>query len=242
MLMLLLYLSILLLLPTAVWCDMMIPHPFLPYDHYFYPWPEPLSYPYILQKEDVAVLAVVSAGCLYLVHVSTQQMQSKGDCSVMDARAAIAEKLKMPAVRLWRVSWPWHGKKLRVEQELLDDDAKGLGVGDLSGAGGPRFLLVAGETDAEDDKPPEQISCERFNKLVTRQSLTCARVKHGFVLALYTPFCCILCIILLVLFILGGLLLILVSPCIYCRNKLRERQARTSYNDQVTNTGSSDNE
>mmetsp|Transcript_53716 Transcript_53716/g.96565 ORF Transcript_53716/g.96565 Transcript_53716/m.96565 type:complete len:242 (-) Transcript_53716:155-880(-) len=240
MFMLLLRLSILLLLPMRAWCDMMIPHPFLPYDHNFCPWPESSSYPYMLDK-DMAVLAVVSAGCLYLVRVSTQQVESEKTrlCSVSDARAAIAEKLKMPTVHLWQVTCPWvlgriH-KKDPVEAKLLDDDTKHLPIDSQ------RFLLLAADGDGE-NQTPENIPQARFNKLVTRRSLTLARCKHGFLLIMYTLFCLIpMCMILIALLLIVGLICGPVFLCVDCYQKFKERKGKYFNENEVTTIGKDGN-
>merc|ERR1711933_50865 len=103
------------------------------------------SYPYILDQ-DFAILAVVSAGCLYLVRVSMQQEEQKRVCKVSDARVAIAKSLNMQSFRLWHLSSPWVLPKIvkgdPVKVEFLGEDAEHPDIG------GPRFLLLAADGPA----------------------------------------------------------------------------------------------
>lgn len=216
---------------------MVIPHPFLPYDRTLFPWPEPASYPYM--QKDIAVLAVVSAGCLYLISLNTREIRScrepTKEVSVRDVRDEIAEKLKMSCPRLWQVTSPEDSRRMKcrsdgVQAELLDDDDKHLCIQ------APRFLVLA--TDGDDEKQPEVMSRASFNKLITRRHLTCARVRHGFWLLMYTVLCCIpMCIILLLLALIFGPCFLCAASCSYCQSKLRECRSRDYGNgDEIIQT------
>eukprot|EP00928_Gymnodinium_smaydae_P022581 TRINITY_DN18916_c0_g1_i1.p1 TRINITY_DN18916_c0_g1~~TRINITY_DN18916_c0_g1_i1.p1 ORF type:complete len:244 (-),score=23.70 TRINITY_DN18916_c0_g1_i1:196-822(-) len=164
---------------------MVVPHPGLPFEHRYNPWPEPASYPYML-GQDTAVLAVVSAGCLYLVHVACKQTASGASVSHGDVRDAVSKRLDIPAVRLWRLTSPWclpNGVSRKVQVDALSVEDNQLAVD------GQRFLLLAAPDAGSDQEPPEELSRERFNELVSRRRVTLARAKHACCLFAYTVFC-----------------------------------------------------